>query len=778
MLALIELSAQRWHLVELVVAVLQPALVLLLCLGFVLASAHLITMLGTRWGDRGTSSKALFFSLAVHASFALGIIALIPEYRQRIFFAASRDHEHFAQVMTQPEPGGPSPVRPGGNQPVWDRVASSASSVTTRAAVELTRPEPAAPPERTTSDLAMLAPRDSLSVPLPAAAQPTVPTTSIEAASIAKPAIALPTESVTAEARPEYKPPNALSREPLAGVQAGTGLEMQRPEPRNDSTPARPAPDFDPSQDLASLGPTGGAPRPVAPVPTASDVPGRQPGSSASPAPAALLETTENGVAAPQRNPGPATPAVSPSIARLGMGGAGRTAGPGGSSSGTGGDSPERFRSAGEPGGTGDRPRRGDGGLARIDGLPSLTPSAPALRLDPLSPASAGTGKTPAAYQLRTKDQRDKAVAEFGGSDASEAAVDLSLKFLASAQHPDGYWDAEDHGAGKTKIDEEGIDRQNVGRDADVGVTALAVLSYLGKMNTTEQGPHRDTVTRGLRWLAAGQRGDGFLGRNASEYCAMYCHGMATFALAEAYALSEDKQANAWLRGPLAKAVQYTLDSQLADGGWRYLKGQPDGDMSMFGWQLMSLRSAEAAGVAIPSDAKTRMIQFLQSRSVGKQGGLAAYRQGDQVTPAMTAEALFCKQMLGMRRTNPACQEAIGLLSTSLPNREKYNLYYWYYGTLAMFQHGGESWGQWNGAMRDILVSEQLKTGLNAGSWEPRDRWGGSGGRIYSTAMATMCLEVYYRYLPLYQGVPTQPPVRGPAPVEQSRIDTPNAAER
>ncbi len=57
-------------------------------------------------------------------------------------------------------------------------------------------------------------------------------------------------------------------------------------------------------------------------------------------------------------------------------------------------------------------------------------------------------------------------------------------------------------------------------------------------------------------------------------------------------------------------------------------------DMSMFGWQLMSLRSAEAAGVEVPSDAKAKMIQFPQNRSTGRSGGLAAYRAGEQVTPS------------------------------------------------------------------------------------------------------------------------------------------------
>ena len=32
------------------------------------------------------------------------------------------------------------------------------------------------------------------------------------------------------------------------------------------------------------------------------------------------------------------------------------------------------------------------------------------------------------------------------------------------------------------------------------------------------------------------------------------------------------------------------------------------------------------------------------------------------------------------------------------------------------------------------------------GSWDPKDPWGEEGGRVYSTALMTLCLEVYYRY--------------------------------
>jgi hypothetical protein len=79
-------------------------------------------------------------------------------------------------------------------------------------------------------------------------------------------------------------------------------------------------------------------------------------------------------------------------------------------------------------------------------------------------------------------------------------------------------------------------------------------------------------------------------------------------------------------------------------------------------------------------------------------------------------------------------------------------MYYWYYGTLALFQHGGDPWRRWNGFIRDMLCRKQRRDRHANGSWDPDDRWFGPvGGRVYSTTMAILCLEVYYRYLPIYE---------------------------
>ena len=208
------------------------------------------------------------------------------------------------------------------------------------------------------------------------------------------------------------------------------------------------------------------------------------------------------------------------------------------------------------------------------------------------------------------------------------------------------------------KVDENGINRRQAGIQADAGVTALAVLAFLGANYTHEEGQYAEQVDRALRWLIRQQRDDGYLGGNATHFAKMYCHAMATYALAEAYGMQIDPTIDTGLREPLTRAIDFTLKTQVhRTGVTRYNSGWMM-DMSMFGWQLMALKSAEIAGITIPERAKDMMVEFLKKRSIGQNSGLAGYRASDPATPSMTAEALFCKQMLGIKRTNPASVEA------------------------------------------------------------------------------------------------------------------------
>ena len=80
-----------------------------------------------------------------------------------------------------------------------------------------------------------------------------------------------------------------------------------------------------------------------------------------------------------------------------------------------------------------------------------------------------------------------------------------------------------------------------------------------------------------------------------------------------------------------------------------------------------------------------------------------------------------------------------------------------------MYQHGGDAWTRWNKQARDGIVRRQRTTGHATGSWDPDEsQYGTHGGRIYCTALATLSLEVYYRYLRLQDAPASSPPALAP----------------
>jgi len=390
------------------------------------------------------------------------------------------------------------------------------------------------------------------------------------------------------------------------------------------------------------------------------------------------------------------------------------------------------------------RGRAGPSGASPFDSVEGTTPMVgpPVL---PLSRRRATDAQVPDVYRLRVAPDRSRLAQAHGATPQTEEAVKAALAWLARTQAADGHWDAHTYGAGREQR-VAGRDRQGAGIHADTGLTGLALLAFLASGHTHQDGLYQDNVRRGLEYLIRMQAENGNLGGKATTYAFMYCHAMATCALSEAYGMTGDPG----LKRPVERAVVYTLAAQdPTGGGWRYKPGDP-GDTSQLGWQLMALRSAELAGIPIPAQARRGAQKYLDEASSGHYGGLASYRPVEAPSQPMTAEALVCRTFLGMTPGSPAAKEAADYLMAELPGHGPKNLYYWYYGTLGMYYLQGTQWHRWNAALQRTLTASQRKSGPQAGSWDPDTVWGGYGGRVYSTAMATLCLEVYYRFLPLY----------------------------
>ncbi|MDX1945536.1 MAG: prenyltransferase/squalene oxidase repeat-containing protein [Pirellulaceae bacterium] len=381
---------------------------------------------------------------------------------------------------------------------------------------------------------------------------------------------------------------------------------------------------------------------------------------------------------------------------------------------------------------------------------PPPPPAAETFAAAPATvPRRLGDGQElPESLRARNVADRLKVAQQFGGTPQTEAAVAAALDWLANNQSPDGRWDADRHGAGR-ETRTLGHDRQGAGARADTGITGLALLAFLGSGETHLEGKHRESVQHGLEFLLGSQVASGSLAGDAELFAAMYSHGIATLALGEAYAMTGDER----LLPGLRRAIRYTLDSQHAGGGWRYQPGDT-GDISQFGWQLMALRSAELGGLPMPVETRTRMARFLRSASSGPAKGLASYRPGDRASRTMTAEALACRYFLEAENAPATLHEAARYVMDEPPGDGQTNLYFWYYGTLAMFQRQGPDWERWNAGLQKQLLHSQRFDGEFTGSWDPDPLWGGYGGRVYGTAVAALCLEVYYRYLPTHGNAP------------------------
>ena len=370
---------------------------------------------------------------------------------------------------------------------------------------------------------------------------------------------------------------------------------------------------------------------------------------------------------------------------------------------------------------------------------PLATPSP--FKLASTSKPSIDPASVPEIYSGRSAEKRQKAAAQFGGSPQTERAVNLALQWLAGNQETSGAWNGLKYGAGQERL-VLGHNREGAGTSSDCGLTGLSLLAFLAAGHSHLEGDYQDTVQRGLEFLLRNQAQSGEIAGDAKLFARMYCHAMATLAVTETYAMTGDER----LKPFVQRAIKYSLQAQHESlGGWRYRPGD-EGDMSQFGWQVLVMKSAELAGIEISIKDKALMRVFLDRCTSGEHDGLASYRPGLVPTPTMTAEALVCRYFLEDQVSPQTASEAGQLILRETPGDQQENLYFWYYGTLAMFQTGGTAWDHWNHRLTQTLVGSQLQNGDEIGSWEPTGVWAGYGGRVYSTAMATLCLEVYYRY--------------------------------
>ncbi|MBN1269221.1 MAG: terpene cyclase/mutase family protein, partial [Kiritimatiellae bacterium] len=342
-------------------------------------------------------------------------------------------------------------------------------------------------------------------------------------------------------------------------------------------------------------------------------------------------------------------------------------------------------------------------------------------------------------YPGRTEEGRAEALRIYNPTwgAQTEAAVLKALEWLKKNQAPDGSW---------------GPNR--------VGMTGLALLTFLAHGETTASANYGNTVQKAIQFLVSQQDADGYFSRSrsgggdsADSTC--YAHAIATYAICEAYSLTRI----AVLKPVMEKAVQVILDGQQAKGGWNYRFAKSmRRDTSVSGWMVQALKSAQIAGAenAGLAEALARAVADLLSVRDPATGRFG-YTDARGGSLGCSGIGVLCLQLLGHAQDKEARQGLMALRAAKVAwaseREEGWPLYEWYYITQAKFHHGGQTWTHWNNQFARAYTKRQNEDG----SWPAASKTEQSQGSAYATTFAALTLQVYYRQLPTFRAAATAP---------------------
>lgn len=349
----------------------------------------------------------------------------------------------------------------------------------------------------------------------------------------------------------------------------------------------------------------------------------------------------------------------------------------------------------------------------------------------------------PGGFQNRcSRQERLHLIQESGGDPWIDDHVIRALRFLKSTQAADGGWGAQNRSA----------------------MTGLALLSYLGHCETPQSDEFGESCLKAIVYLIQqGQQHNGRLSGNRDSHQMPYEEAIATYALAEALGMCRNMNIPQ-LEDTVRKAGQFLIDQQHPSGGWDYGYAEDSargGDLSITGWHVQALHACGSTGVEYKNRSTClrnaiRYIETLQDRE-GGFGYTSGKAAGQAPWHTLTGTGMLCLQM-NDRSASSAVRKASRYVLKSAPfsyDSADCDLYAHYYLALAMFQRGGDEWKNYQSRLIPALMQRQQADG----SWSMP----GGGQTIrspgalfaqnsptalhYRTCLATLSLEVYYRYL-------------------------------
>jgi Prenyltransferase and squalene oxidase repeat len=322
-----------------------------------------------------------------------------------------------------------------------------------------------------------------------------------------------------------------------------------------------------------------------------------------------------------------------------------------------------------------------------------------------------------------------------------EMSVNKALEWLKNNQEADGSW-----GPGNKEA-----------------MTGLAVLTFLANGETPSSEKYGATVEKGIKFLVSlqekngGGKFSGWTPGGEGGQPNSYAHGIATYAVSEAYGLTRIPS----LKKVMEDAVAVILSGQQPGGSWDYgFRKTARRDASVAGWQIQALKAALIAGATNPGikEAIHLAVEDLKKHQHA-ESGMFAYSAPDRGKLSITGVSVLCLEMAGEGKDSSTKRGLQALKEADIDWQKpmEWPMYSWYYITQAKFHAGGGDWDLWNQKFAREIIRNQNDDGswTTAGKNMDEKNHGNelSYGNVYSTTLAALTLQVYYRFLPSYKPI-------------------------
>lgn len=283
--------------------------------------------------------------------------------------------------------------------------------------------------------------------------------------------------------------------------------------------------------------------------------------------------------------------------------------------------------------------------------------------------------------------------------------------------------------------------------------SGLAGLAWLASGSTFHEGRYCRNIQTTLDYVLRCASKNGFISEGGGfGPSGMYGHGYSTQFLAQIHGMIHDESLAARVKDVLTKAVRNIEGSQNKFGGWNSSPNAEltdDGSGAIAVMQITALRTSESAGIQVRAQAIEKAKKYLLAMT-NDQGWYAynwhARGNSSGGSVGLTGAGMYMIGCLG-QQNDPKYAKGIKNVMAAIPGRGNndnsfggWYAYSLFYSSLAIYQHGGDEWRKWYPALSENLIRTQSADG----------GWSDSYGGVF-VALSVMCLQLPYRYLPMFQ---------------------------